>query len=668
MKEQIPDTVKDIINFFYDNMYVIETKMEDKKEYKNFIEEIFNYLRMGFEIKELRECKVHFKFHSDDTEICTLQLRHFLTNLIFWEPLIVLDAVQYMDKSFIVECNRISSKYIKSYIDNKIVIPYRNKISNKELNKIIHDLIFNLTKISTEFNIILGLGMSVESFMDVANKNERFNEIIRTKLDPNMQPSEIESHLHELMNEEIKILMEEDNVLRPMLRSGTGIKDKQLSEFSINMGMKPSLEGSTIPIPINSNLLVGGLGSVTGYYIDALGGRKSLIFNKNVMGKSGYFARKCMLLVSNMRLREDEKSCRSVHPINFEVKTEEHFRRLIGRTYRLYNQRDYSVLTNNDRHVIGKKILVKSPITCASNKGVCKDCYGDVLYHTNQGGVGIGSFAGAIITNPLSQSVLSSKHLLTTTSEPIEFNKEFYEYFNLNANEVSINISGDHNIEDLSLLMIEDNIVTLDELNEGEINRFLTIFHVKNNRTGEIIEIQENTGKEMYLSPELLQLTKRFKKNKDKIYEIKFTDIPDDEKLFLLQIENRELTRPLYQIMGLLDTKEKRSELGITNVHELAQVFLDLLIESKINVMSVHAEVMLAPLIRSMDDILERPNFKDYNAMADTQMLTISAALEKHPSVLIGLSSQFLGRQLTSPLTFRKQGTSFLDSFYKETL
>lgn len=376
-----------------------------------------------------------------------------------------------------------------------------------------------------------------------------------------------------------------------------------------------------------------------------------------------------MLLVSNMKLREDEKSCRSLHPLIYEVKSEEHFRRLIGRRYRLPNQMEYSTLTNNDTHVIGQKIYVKSPITCASNKGVCKDCYGPVLFHTNQNGVGIGSYAGAIITNPLSQAVLSSKHLLTTTSEPIEFNKEFYKFFNLNANEISINDNDEYIADDYSLLLIKNNIVTLDELNEGEINMFCTIFHVKNNKTGEIYEITENTGKEMYLTPELLSLIKKYNKNKKSdIYEIKFINIPDDEKLFLLQIENRELTRPLYQIMGLLDAKVKRKDLGITNIHELAQVFLDLLIESKINVMAVHGEVLLAPLIRSKEDILKRPDFKKYTAISDIQMLTVSTALEKHPSVLIGLSSQVLGRQLVSPLTFKKTGTSFLDPFYKETL
>ena len=277
-KEQI-----EIINSVKDKIFIIQDQMSDKKKYKNFIKEIFTFLRAGFEEKELRECPIYFRFR-EDSEIRVLEMRHFLTNLIFWEPLITLDSCEYLDDSFLVDTTKISSGYIKSYIDNKIIIPYRKKISNRKLNKIISDLIFNLSRISTDFNPILGLTMNIETFMDVANKNPRFNEIIRTKVDPNMQPKEIEDYLHKLTKEEIQILMTEENALRPMLRSGTGIKEKQLQEFSINGGLKPDLAGNTVPIPINSNLVVGGLSSVTGYYIDSLGGRKSLIFNKNVMG------------------------------------------------------------------------------------------------------------------------------------------------------------------------------------------------------------------------------------------------------------------------------------------------------------------------------------------------------------------------------------------------
>ena len=656
------NNIKTIINDLSNKIFIIEDEMASEKKYKKFIIQIYDYLKAGYEHKELRECAIYFRFHAN-SDIIPMQLRHFLTNIIFWEPAIVLCAVDKLDESFIVDCTKISSRYIKSYIDNKFVIPYRNTISNKKLNMILHDLIFNLSCISTDFNILLGLTMNIESFIDVAKKNPRFNEIIRTKLDESMQPSEIEDKLHRLMNEEIQILMNEESAFKPILRSGTGIKEKQLSEFSISGGLKPDLSGNTMPVPINSNLVVGGLGNVTNYFVDSIGGRKSLIMNKSVMGKSGHFARKTMLLVSNVTLRKDPEPCRSVHPIQYEIKTKEHLKRFVGRYYKLYNERDFHVLKGDETHLIGQKILVKSPITCASKHGICRECYGDVMYHTNKN-VAIGSYAGAIITNPVSQSVLSAKHLLTTTSETIKFNKDFYEFFNLSANEIMINTDND-NLMDYSLVIIAENVVSINELDEGEINEFLTLFHIKNNKTGETVEIFEESGKDMYLSPDLIKAMGINKKNK-KVYEANLADLPDDTRLFIMEIENNELTRPLYNIMGLLDTKERRRQMNIETMDDLAQKMLDLLIESKINVMSVHGEVLLNPLIRSESDILKRPNFTKYKAIDDYQILTVEAALEKHPSVLISLSFQFLGRQLLNPLTFKKTGTSFIDPFFKE--
>lgn len=264
------ERVDAIIEYLQDSLFNMQSIMEDKKIYREFIEQIYDYLKAGFEHKDLRDCPVYFKFNPDG-EIHTLQLRHFLTNLIFWEPMLELECQDKLNENYIVDATRISSDYIKDYIDKMIVVPFRKKISNKRLNKLLHDLIYNLSRISTDFNIILGLSMNIESFIDVANKNERFNEIIRTKLDPSWQPSQIESELNKLMNEEIQILMTEDNALKPILRAGAGIKHKQLSEFSISGGLKPDLAGNTIPKPIDSNLVVGGLNSVSNYFIDSIG-------------------------------------------------------------------------------------------------------------------------------------------------------------------------------------------------------------------------------------------------------------------------------------------------------------------------------------------------------------------------------------------------------------
>ena len=49
-------------------------------------------------------------------------------------------------------------------------------------------------------------------------------------------------------------------------------------------------------------------------------------------------------------------------------------------------------------------------------------------------------------------------------------------------------------------------------------------------------------------------------------------------------------------------------------------------------------------------------------------MLTIKSALEKHPSITVSLSYQWLARQLQTVDTYLKTAPSYLDDFYKRTL
>jgi len=660
VKEELPCHIQEIILGVSNKLFIVSEILENKDTFNRTHEMIYDYLKQGFEHEALRKCPVHFKFFDRDGEIIhTLQIRHFLTNLIFWEPIMRLKAVEHIDSSYIIDPTQLTSDLIKSYIDDKIVIPFRRHVNNVKLNKALHDLIFNLSRISTDFNILLGLSINMETFIDVANKNPRFNEIIRTKIPDGMQPKDIENMLDGLMNEQISILCQEDNFLKPILLSGTGIKHKQLSEFAINGGLKPDLDGNTIPTPINSNFIVGGLNNITNYYIDSLGGRKSVIMNKTVMGRSGHFARKVMLLVSGIKLSHEE-DCGTVHSVEFEIKTKRHLEKLIDRYYRLPNSREYKVLTGKEKDLIGKKILVRSPAKCASKNGVCNKCYGE-LYYTNKN-ISIGGYAGAKITEPVSQNILSSKHLLTTTSEKIEFNEDFYKFFDISANEIILNANNeDFEPSEYSLVLIGDNIKTINEFDISDFNSYVEIFHVKNKKTGEIIEMKEKDMKELYIAPEIVEMLNLDRQKE--VYELDLSKIEDDTRIFVVEIENNELTRPLYNIMYLLD---RADHFGATTIDDMCQKMLDLMIESKIKANSVHGEVLIRPLIRSSQDVLDIPNFTKYSDDAAYQILTVENALIKHPSVLVSLSFQDLGRQLGNPLTFKKKAPSFIDPFFKE--
>ncbi|MNI69729.1 hypothetical protein D3C73_1254950 [compost metagenome] len=146
-------------------------------------------------------------------------------------------------------------------------------------------------------------------------------------------------------------------------------------------------------------------------------------------------------------------------------------------------------------------------------------------------------------------------------------------------------------------------------------------------------------------------------------YEIDMSKIPDDEGIFAVEISNNELTKPLYSIMDLMN---KATHENCSTVDEMAQRMLDLLIESGIPSDSIHGEVIIRPLIRSADKVLERPNFRKYGDAAEYQIMTISSALRRHPSVLISLSFQDLNRQLINPLTFKKVEPSFIDHFFRD--
>lgn len=650
----IPKNVQEIINTWANTIIIIESKMEDKKTYRKFLEKVYDDLKAGFEYKELRTCPVYFKFFEED-EIKTMQLRHFLTNLMFWEPMITLEVTK-LNNDFIVDCTKISSGYIKSYIDNKIVIPYKNRIENKRMNIIIHDVIHNLSRISLDFNMILGLSINIESFINLSKQNERFNEIIRTKIPENMQPSEIESTLNSLMYEQIDILRREDNVLRPMLNAGSGIKDKQLSEFAINGGLKPDLSGKTIPIPINSNFIVGGLSSIKHYYIDSIGGRKALIMNKKEMGRAGYFARKVNLLCSSVQLSKTEEDCGTLRPITVVIKTKKHLEKYIGRYARLLTSREYFMITGKETDLIGESLLVRSPVTCASDK-VCKMCYGN-LASTNAD-ISIGTYASTKVSEPVGQNILSTKHLLTTDSCAIEFeDKRFSDFFNIYGNTIVLDTEDTNNY---SLVIIGENIHKIDEYEDLQYNNYISVFHVKNNVTGEMIEFADKELKELFLAETLVKLVKK----KKEIYEIKLSDLDNLTELFIVEIENNELTKPLYNIIGVLC---KADHNNCNTIDEMVQSLVDLLIESKIAAVAVHAEVLIRPLIRDVYEVLERPNFRKYVSENDYQIMTVDSALVKNPSVLISLSAQDLKRQLKSPLTFKKKDESFLDPFFKETL
>lgn len=256
---------------------------------------------------------------------------------------------------------------------------------------------------------------------------------------------------------------------------------------------------------------------------------------------------------------------------------------------------------------------------------------------------------------------MSTKHLLTTISEKIEFNDIFYKFFALTAGEITplLNNSEIDNLDDWAIWLDPNNIYRTDELdNDSSFNTYIKDgFLIYNMVTKEGFEVKSDS-REWYLTEDSIDLMKKGKGF------IKFKDMEEEMTLFVTSIMNNELTKPLYELMDLLNTSRKDKSM---TYNDMAIRFTHLLLEANIKAMALSGELIINRLLRcDPDEDFSRPDFSgERGDVPDYQIYTILKALENNKSVLIGLSSQDIKRQLLSDdLITKKTGASYLDPFF----
>lgn len=647
--------------------YVIEDYLVDYDTYNDFYERHMNLIRASYVIKECREFPIKFKFKHSDRNYLTLEFRHFMINMILWLPFVELYGMDVLDKTFIIDCyNDIPS--IENYINNKLITTLRKcNVGSTTINYSISQVLFNLRMISVDFSLICGLNFSAVDFFEMYNDNKEIRDIMEVTFDKTMQPHEIETKLAELQAREIEIYKSiPNNPIGIILRTKTGIKEKQFAEYTIAEALKPSLDGVTIPIPIENSTMLRGLDRPSYLYIDGTGARKSLVMNKKVMGRAGHFGKIVLLLAGTLSMSTDISDCGTKHTVAYDVKSKKHLKKLNGKFFKMdKDENDYQLLdAETDKHLIGKTIHVRSAATCALGDCVCAKCVGLTASTNFDIASGVAAFDSEEITKVVNQSILSTKHLLTTNSEEIIFNKDFYDFFILLGGEINPNVNDNdkvENIDDYAIYIDPDDIIKMEEQDYDSLyntciyNGRMYIRNV-NNPDAEDILIQVEGNKEIFLTEQALEL---MKSGKGLIY---FKDLDDDVKLFEMVILNKELTKPLYLLMDLLN-KQRKDENDET-IDSMSNKFLDLLIESGIDANCIAAEFITNRLIRSCINKYERPNF--YNEELEPyEIYTVARALTRNKSPLIGLSYQDIKRQLTSQEMFTERfGTSYLDPFY----
>lgn len=629
--------------------------------------------------------KIRFKFYPEDDQIFELTMPKLLLNMNAWRPLIELDAVQkyyhtkidILDESWII--GTTMSDQLRIGLESRVVKTLNDYgIPFETVSMLLKTTIERYQEASIEFALTSKSSvMTYESmFLNDYMTSDKIRELNNTEISQEMQTSDVENLLREKTKELIAEFKRTKNPIYYLSKAGNHIKDKQIQELYISFGQIPDVSGNVIPYTMRGNGFSTGYVDPASYYIASTGAMLSAIMNKAHMGEAGYLSRNLILISRTMTLSKTKFDCGTKHMLPLTVRDGAFLHRLENRWY-CENLGDTLKLIHYDdcKHLIGKKIWIRSLITCAGGDEVCHVCYGrDSHLVMNLPGMAI--FNTEVYSEPVSQRILSTKHLLFTAANKLSFSQSFDKYFKYNAGDVYLKDLEEWNdsveINTLSVRINVDNVNAVNKQDIAEYNTFgnniESPMYIYNSATKEYESVEILNYESMFIDADSMKSFKivEDKTNGNQYYEISLDTLSRDleGRLLSIDIKNNGLTDNLYTIMNLVNRDASKYE----DYSKLAQDFFEILIDAGIKCRHVQGEVILNRLIRDADNIYNRPDFSKF-AEPKYKILTLNQALLNTKAPTIGLSYQEVKRQVLSDALYaEKKGSSYLDPLYADKI
>lgn len=559
--------------------------------------------------KKLQYTFIKFKKSLEDPVTYELPLNRFMMSLVFLRT--VIDYLEYIDiNDFILQ--KFLSKKDRCKIQDKIVETLTG------YGKTIRDIQVIMSRMSLDLKELLlvfsAADMKVYTaenlFLDHYRESQIIRDINNTEYPPTMQTSEIV----EANKEKYKLLEAE------MIKRGNPyfladkytsiLKPKQMEELYINFSQIPDGK-NIVPVIMNGNGFRAGYHDLPVMYAGAIAARVPDIMNEEYMGSAGYFARNLWILTYGT-LSKTVWDCGSVNPIELEI-DECMLEMMDGRYYQeRKNVGPYKIFNKKDTSLLGKKLWFRSPCTCNLNEDCCHVCYGTKALKVGdlEGGF---IYTTELLTKDVGQKILSAKHLLKTNSEKIEFTDGYDKYFIM---ENSTLIPTDD--KKFDIYFKEDY---LDNISEN-----LTIYIGK-----ELFPVVVSKYASIHIPDAITDSFKEVLINDETYYKITSHKVLEVGMLCSIIPVNIMMTARYMNIMKLLENDITKFSTIEGAVNELTH-----LIHGILPIFSVHGEIIIGHLVRSIENKLLRPNWTQKDP--PYQIMRLKTALANHESVTVALA------------------------------
>jgi hypothetical protein len=519
-----------------------------------------------------------------------------------------------------------SAADIDTYVTN--IGEVAKSLGLADLKEKIFGVIQELMLIAERTNSINGITVDLYSLAKAYKNSKAVQEVIDFQLDETKTFDEMSDEMSKLTERVEEVFSSEDSPFRELVKGGA-VNGKQITQCFSCVGLKPNLDDQICEHVVNTSF-IKGLRNVDDFWVSATGARKALIISHKQVSRSGYLARKLLLLVSDIVL-SDEEACDTKHPLEYSVPTIKHFKKFTGRT-----MADGTVIDGSQEQFArlkDGKLRVFSPVTCSCKTGICRRCYGELSKRVE--GYRIGTVGVLLLTEILTQRLLSAKHLLMAKTKPIEWPKNFLEYFDEDRNC----LSAGNNLRKL--------VINRDDFKEDEDgNLVISTITAKNKKNSEVFNLPVDLYPKGGLAEELESYKQEYAYNVD-----------DGEELFNVRRQSVELNEVLTKLISLIQTEDHNGH-GNDYV-AIANEFLSDIVEGSVNIASVHSEVILSALLKENG---EKPDFSK-EEMGDISVLRLNDGIDKKNLSTV-LSFESLRRKLQDPKTYEKSEEGVYDKFF----
>ena len=659
-------------DFVLNDYIIINTDDINPDTWGEYFIGIFNIFRDGIEDPIIRTHYVKLIFGNTNMT-CRLFITDFLINLQMWYCIIYSNG-KIKPYHIMKDRNGIQSSHIKKFIDKFFIRECRNKLDFKSMNNIIDDCLYNWFMIN-EFSNYLSDTLNLKDNTDLCRAVPEYYNLLHSDLsdysieEVNKVALKLTDRMMEI-EKNAKGILGYDHCMANAHRAGQSPR-KQLKEGFISVGPKPDGNGNVFSHSINNSYVNNGVYDIADFFVDSAVSRTAQILSHVNVGDSGHFARLLGLNNSGSFINMNLTKCNTKRYVVVHLKTEKHAEMFVDRYCKLDpNGIDLLITKNNYKTFTNKTIYLYSPMTCNSNShhnGICKRCYG-LLYLINHN-INIGKISSELLSAILTQFLLGSKHIMEGDVKKAKWSKEFYKYFAVEYNYIVLN--PDAELKNAYIIIDPNDIVADNEEdynnedpNGTNINEHISSFILKIGNKSYTIKDEDN--REFYISNNLNGLIRKsvnmFNEDSESVKTIKvpIDSIDDDVPIFYIRLLNNEISKLLNSLISLIAKKNASS----LTLDEMLQQLIDITVDADLNIRGVHYEVLLSNQIHNPIDIFEPIDWSNPNAVY--KMVTLNDALLNNPSPTVTLMYQNIGKTLFAPLTYRKNGPSFLDLFFMQ--